>query len=69
MRVAAFALVLLAFAAPAHAYMGPGAGLAFLGSLLALIGAVAIGALGVVWYPLKRLIHMRHGGEADQDPS
>ena len=69
MRVATFALMLLASAAPAHAYMGPGAGLAFIGSLLALIGAIAIGALGVIWYPLKRLIHMRHGSDADQDAS
>lgn len=69
MRVVAFALTLLASAAPAYAYMGPGAGLAFLGSLLALIGAVLIGALGVIWYPLKRLLHLRHEGEADQDPS
>ena len=69
MRVAAFALILLASAAPAHAYMGPGAGLAFIGSLLALIAAIAIGAAGLVWYPLKRLIRMRHGGEEDRDPS
>ena len=31
---------------------------------LALIGAIAIGALGVIWYPLKRLIRMRHGSDA-----
>lgn len=68
MRVLAFAVLLLA-AAPAHAYMGPGAGLAFIGSLLALIAAIAVGAMGLVWYPLKRLIHMRHGGDEDHDPS
>lgn len=68
MRVFAFAILLLASAAPAQAYMGPGAGLAFLGSLLALIAAIAVGAMGLVWYPLKRLIHMRHGGEKDHDP-
>jgi hypothetical protein len=69
MRVAAFALVLLASASPAHAYMGPGAGLAFLGSLLALIAALGIGALGLVWYPLKRLIRTKRGREEDNDPS
>ena len=69
MRVAAFALILLASAAPAHAYMGPGAGLAFIGSLLALLAAIGIGILGLVWYPLKRLIHLRHGGDKDRDPS
>lgn len=69
MRVATFALMLLASAAPAQAYMGPGAGLAFIGSLLALIAAVGIGALGLVWYPLKRLIHMRRGDQADDERS
>jgi hypothetical protein len=69
MRVAAFALLLLLSAAPAHAYMGPGAGLAFIGSLLALIAAVGIGVVGLVWYPLKRLIRMRRGDEADKDSS
>ena len=69
MRVLAFAVLLLVSAAPAQAYMGPGAGLAFIGSLLALIAAIAVGAMGLVWYPLKRLIHMRHGGEEDHDPS
>lgn len=70
MRVAAFALILLACADPAYAYMGPGAGLAFIGSLLALMAALGIGALGLVWYPLKRLIHMRRASEdQDNDPS
>lgn len=70
MRVAAFALLLLAYSAPAYAYMGPGAGLAFIGSLFALIAALGIGALGLVWYPLKKLLHMRHAAEdQDNDPS
>jgi hypothetical protein len=70
MRVAAFALVLLAGADPAYAYMGPGAGLALIGSLFALIAALGIGVLGLVWYPLKRLIRMKQGSEnQDDDPS
>jgi hypothetical protein len=66
MRVAAF-LILLSSAVPAHAYMGPGAGLAFLGSLIALIAAVGVGVLGLVWYPLKRLL--RRASDEDHDPS
>ncbi len=69
MRVALFALMLLASASPAHAYMGPGAGLAFIGSLLALLAAIGIGILGLVWYPVKRLMRLRHGGDEDRDPS
>ena len=69
MRVLAFAVLLFASATPAQAYMGPGAGLAFIGSLLALVAAIAVGAMGLVWYPLKRLIRARRGGEEDHDPS
>jgi hypothetical protein len=34
-------------------YVGPGAGLGFLGSLLAVVAVVAVGLLGLVLYPLK----------------
>ena len=34
-------------------YVGPGAGLGFLGSLLAVLAVVAVGLLGLVVYPLK----------------
>lgn len=68
MRVLAFIVIFLASADPANAYMGPGAGLAFIGSLFALVAAIGIGALGLVWYPLKRLLHARRGNDAeDQD--
>lgn len=34
-------------------YIGPGAGLGFIGSLLAIIAVVAVGLLGLVLYPMK----------------
>lgn len=40
----------------ALAYMGPGAGLAAIGSLLVLIAAVLLTLVGFVWFPLQRLI-------------
>jgi len=70
LRVGAFGLIVLAIATPAQAYMGPGAGLAFIGSLFALIAALGIGALGLVWYPLKRLLQSkRETDDGDQAPS
>ena len=59
MRILALILILFLSADPAYAYMGPGAGLAFIGSLIALIASVFVGLLGLVWYPVKRLIRMR----------
>ena len=48
----------LGCAAPAlaWAYMGPGAGLAAIGSLLVVAAAFLLMVVGFVWYPLQRLL-------------
>ena len=48
----------LGCAAPglAWAYMGPGAGLAAIGSLLVVAAAFLLMRVGFVWYPLQRLL-------------
>ena len=56
---AATALAILFASGPALAYVGPGAGLTALGTLLALVLAVLLALVGVVWYPLKRLARSR----------
>jgi len=40
----------------AFAYVGPGLGLGAIGSALSLVGAVLLGIVGFVWYPVKRLL-------------
>jgi len=45
----------------AHAYVGPGAGLSAIGSVLALVGATLLLIVGFVWYPIKRLLKRRKG--------
>jgi len=40
----------------AQAYVGPGAGLSAIGSLVALVLAVLVAIIGFLWYPLKRLM-------------
>jgi hypothetical protein len=52
---------LMAATSAAHAYIGPGSGLAALGSLLALAGAAVLAVFGFVWFPIKRLIKRRNG--------
>ena len=49
----------------AHAYVGPGAGISAIGSLLALIAAVLMSIVGFVWYPMKRLIKYRNKVRAE----
>ena len=43
----------------AHAYIGPGAGISAIGSLLALIAVVVLAVVGFIWYPVKRLMKSR----------
>jgi hypothetical protein len=43
----------------AHAYIGPGAGISAVGSLLALSATVLLAIVGFVWYPVKRLMKKR----------
>ncbi len=46
-------------AGPAMAYIGPGAGLTAIGTVLALVGAVVLAIFGFVWYPIKRFMRKR----------
>ena len=39
--------------AVAQAYIGPGAGLSAIGSLLALVAAIAVAIFGFLWFPIK----------------
>jgi len=49
-------LPLLMLPLVAQAYVGPGAGLSAIGSLLALVVAVVVAIIGFLWFPVKRLL-------------
>ncbi|MGE0384304.1 MAG: alkaline phosphatase family protein [Gammaproteobacteria bacterium] len=46
----------LAAAPAAHAYVGPGAGFALVGSLFAVLGALAAGAIAMLLWPARALV-------------
>lgn len=54
----------------AHAYMGPGLGLGFLGAVFGVIGSILLGIAAIVWYPIKRLLRKlrRSKDRDDQHP-
>lgn len=53
-------LVAAANPTAAFAYLGPGAGLGMVGSLIAVILVVCIMILGLLLYPIRRLVrHLR----------
>ncbi len=56
-------LPLAAIPGEALAYVGPGAGLSAIGAALALVGAILLGIIGFLWYPIKRLMKRKKDGE------
>ena len=51
--------LLLSFPHNAEAYIGPGAGLGAIGTVVALVFALILLVVGFVWYPVKRLFRRR----------
>lgn len=66
---AAMVMILAASAAPALAYMGPGAGLSAIGSLFALIAAGIAALFGFVWFPVKRMLRRRKADAIEANAS
>ena len=60
-------LAICAIAGPAAAYIGPGAGLSAIGTVLAVVGAGLLLILGFVWYPVKRMLRRGKGSNAAAD--
>lgn len=58
------ALAVTAIPGTALAYMGPGAGLGMLGSLVAVIAAVGLAALGLVVLPVRMILKRRRKAQA-----
>jgi hypothetical protein len=54
--ICVLANVLLLIPLDAYAYIGPGTGLTALGALLSVVGMIFFAIVGLIWYPLKRLI-------------
>lgn len=61
---ALMAVGLVFAAAPAAAYIGPGAGLSLLGALWGVLAAVFAALLFMVLWPLRRLSRRRRGAAA-----
>lgn len=60
------ALSILAVAIPAHAYVGPGAGLSLLGALWALLAAIAAALIFIVAWPIRRMRRRKREAAASE---
>ena len=67
-RLSAILATCWAFFLPtaAFAYIGPGAGLGAIAVTLAIVIGVLLLLVGLVWYPLKRLIKGKKRGDKEQ---
>lgn len=61
------AVFLLLLADPAYAYVGPGAGLSVIGTVLALLAATGLAIAGFVWYPIKRLRRRKQRSQTPEE--
>jgi hypothetical protein len=59
LQATAIALFTAFFCDSALAYIGPGAGLGALGTVIAFFGTILLAIVGFVWYPIKRLLKGR----------
>ena len=57
------ALVLLPVA-PAQAYVGPGVGAGTIAIVLGILSSIFLAFVGIIWYPIKRLIKGRKASKA-----
>lgn len=63
---ATLAAALCSFPVSAYAYLGPGAGISAVGSILAVIFALIAAIVGFVWYPVKRIFRKKQASDAQQ---
>lgn len=59
------ALFLLLTAAPALAYVGPGAGISVLGSLLGILATIVIAIGAIIMWPLRKVLKKRKAAAAE----
>ena len=52
----ALTIAALAYSMDALAYVGPGMGAGTVAAVLGVLGGILMLIVGVVWYPLKRLV-------------
>ena len=57
-------LVLALVAGPLHAYVGPGAGISVLGSLLGILATILVAIGAILFWPVRKLMKRRKASAA-----
>jgi hypothetical protein len=64
LRNVALVLGVACLPSAALAYIGPGAGLSIVGSIVAVLGTIVVAIVGFVWYPIRRMLKKRRAAAA-----
>lgn len=56
-------------AGPLHAYIGPGAGISVLGSLLGILATILVAIGAIIFWPLRKLMKRRKAAAAAAQPA
>lgn len=56
-------------AGPLHAYIGPGAGISVLGSLLGILATILVAIGAIIFWPLRKLMRRRKAAAAQPTES
>ena len=56
------------YAGSALAYVGPGVGAGVVAVVIGVISSVFLAVVGIIWYPIKRLMRRRKEAEAKKQP-
>jgi len=48
--------IMLIWAVPADAYLGPGMGTGIIGVVLGILGSICLGLFAIIYYPIKRAL-------------
>jgi hypothetical protein len=63
-------ILLLSLAAgPLHAYVGPGAGISVLGSLLGILATILVAMGAIIFWPVRKLMKRRKAAAKAAEPA
>jgi hypothetical protein len=61
-----FLIIALLLSSPLSAYIGPGAGISVLGSLLGIIVTIVVAIGAIIMWPLRKLLKKRRAGPSEE---
>lgn len=64
-----FLLIFSLYIETASAYVGPGLGLGAIGAVVGIVATILLAILGIIWYPLKRILKKNDSTKARGEES